>query len=54
MVSKYQLYAYYRHSPKFIKQFDTFSEAEQFKADFTNKEQSADGFEFCYIEVVQR
>ena len=26
MVSKYQLYAYYRHSPKFIKQFDTFED----------------------------
>jgi hypothetical protein len=58
MTSKYQVYAYYRHSPKFIKQFDCFKEAEQFKADFTNEEQktpqSINGFEFCYIEVVQR
>jgi hypothetical protein len=58
MVSKYQLYAYYRHSPKFIKQFDSFKDAEEFKADFTKQEQKVpqhvNGFEFCYIEVVQR
>jgi hypothetical protein len=54
MVSKYQIYAYYRHRPKFIKQFDTLNEAEQFKAEFTKQEQNAEGFEFCYIEVVQR
>lgn len=58
MVSKYQLYAYYRHSPKFIKQFDSFEDAEKFKADFTEQEQktpkSVNGFEFCYVEVVQR
>jgi hypothetical protein len=57
MVSKYQLYAYYRHTPKFIKQFDTFKEAEEFKADFTKQEQkipkAENGFEFCYIELVQ-
>ena len=58
MVSKYQLYAYYRHSPKFIKQFDSSKDAEEFKADFTKQEQKVpqhvNGFEFCYIEVVQR
>jgi hypothetical protein len=58
MTSKYQIYAYYRHSPKFIKQFDSVKDAEQFKADFTEQEQktpqSVNGFEFCYIEVVQR
>ena len=54
MTSKYQLYAYYRHRPKFIKQFDSFGDAEQFKADFTKQEKDVAGFEFCYIEVVQR
>ena len=54
MKSKYQIYAYYRHRPKFIKQFDTSEEAEQFKAEFTQQEQDVEGFEFCYMEVVQR
>lgn len=58
MQSKYLLYAYYRHSPKFIKLFDSFEEAEKFKEVFTNQErqvpQSVNGFEFCYIEVKQR
>ena len=58
MTSKYLLYAFYLHSPKFIKQFDSFKDAEEFKADFTKQEQkipkSVNGFEFCYIEVVQR
>lgn len=58
MTSKYLLYAYYRHSPKFIKMFDSFQDAEKFKADFTANEQKqpkhVNGFEFCYIEVAQR
>jgi hypothetical protein len=58
MTSKYLMYAYYRHRPKFIKQFDTFKEAQEFKAEFTEQEQkipkSENGFEFCYIETVQR
>ncbi len=58
MQTKYLLYAYYRHSPKFIKMFDDFKIAEQFKSEYTEQEkkqpQSENGFEFCYIEVVQR
>jgi hypothetical protein len=54
MTSKYQLYAYYRHRPKFIKQFDTSEDAYKFKAEFTEQEKGVAGFEFCYIEVVQR
>jgi hypothetical protein len=58
MVSKYLLYAYYRHSPKFIKMFDDFKDAEKYKAEFTEQEkkipQNINGFEFCYIETVQR
>jgi hypothetical protein len=54
MQSKYQMYAYYRHSPKFIKQFDSFESAKKFKDEFTEQEKDVAGFEFCYIEVVQR
>ena len=54
MVSKYQIYAYYRHSPKFIKQFDSLDGAEEFKYEFSKQQKDIDGFEFCYIEVVQR
>lgn len=51
---KYQIYAYYRHRPKFIKQFDNSDEADKFKAEFTKQEQNVEGFEFCYTEVVAR
>jgi hypothetical protein len=51
---KYQIYAYYRHRPKFIKQFDSSDEADKFKAEFTKQEQNVEGFEFCYTEVVAR
>ena len=51
---KYLMYAYYRHRPKFIKQFDNSDDADIFKAEFTKQEQDVEGFEFCYIEVVPR
>ena len=51
---KYLVYAYYRHRPKFIKQFDSSDDADKFKAEFTKQEQDVEGFEFCYTEVVAR
>jgi hypothetical protein len=51
MKFNYLIYAYYRHSPKFISKFDTLSEAEKFKENFTKQEQNVIGFEFCHIEV---
>ena len=52
MIEKYNVYAFYRHRPKFIKQFDSSRSAKQFVEKFTEQEKDINnGFEFCYIEV---
>ena len=55
MIEKYLVYAFYRHRQKFIKQFDSFEDAERFNEQFTAQEKKEqNGFEFCYIELVER
>jgi hypothetical protein len=53
MSEKYNVYAFYRHRPKFIQQFDSSRGAKQFVEKFTAQEKDLNnGFEFCYIEVL--